>query len=323
MIPNPDDDFMAMMGLSPEELPLDDWDEPERPLPRRRERSESRSSQVPRQRRRLDHENQVNDAPTTNNGSKSRGAADATGGEGHGRGAMIRLGRGAQGVAGSSRRGQTANSGQAAGRGARAGGGGARGGQARGRAVARIPWECRTGTVVVAAPAWGLSRGPEIAEDDSLLEDSDHQDYFAPSQHRLGQDEEGDYSQEQPEEDEAEDHNNNMGPLRDGRRDPVPEKQHLTIRGDLTLTALATLAGQVVSGHERGRLVSELFDNLQGSNGQPSSSLMTQDSVENIALRCGQLEESIASMDFMYMLNVIQFRTKVIMCVSILSHFLN
>ena len=80
---------------------------------------------------------------------------------------------------------------------------------------------------------------------------------------------------------------------------------------------LATLAGQVVSGHERGRLVSELFDNLQGSDGQPSTSLMAEDSVENIARRCGRLEESIASMDFLYMLNVIQFRTKVIMCVSI------
>jgi len=120
---------------------------------------------------------------------------------------MIRLRRGARGA-----RGAVGGSGrgQAAGRGAGGGVGGVRGGRVRARAAARIPWECRTGTVVVAAPAWGLSGGPEITEDDDTLDNIINQNHFAPSQYQPDQDEEdeADGSEEQPR-----DHNNTTRPL--------------------------------------------------------------------------------------------------------------
>jgi hypothetical protein len=96
-----------------------------------------------------------------------------------------------------------------------------------------------------------------------------------------------------------------------GDIDPFAEKQALPEVASHFVAAVALAGQDVVKGTalDMSCSVSQLFHTLQGL--LPKECL-EQDSLEHLVSRCIEAEQTATCLDFVYMLNCIQLRTRVI-----------
>lgn len=123
------------------------------------------------------------------------------------------------------------------------------------------------------------------------------------------------------------------GPIPGPSACPEPENQALSSPGYHFVLDLATACRTYIFEPENSvNPITQIFNILR--NGTSSSedvraqsrllSIMSVDTLENIADRCIMAEENVAVTDFVFMVNAIQLRCKVIrLVVSILFHIYN
>ena len=93
---------------------------------------------------------------------------------------------------------------------------------------------------------------------------------------------------------------------------PCPETQALPPQAQKFLVTIATACDSVLASKERNR-ATQLIEALQGHNifVEKVSLVMTEDSLENLAIRCTAADHDIAKSDFFYMLCTIHLRVRV------------
>jgi len=107
----------------------------------------------------------------------------------------------------------------------------------------------------------------------------------------------------------------NMSPSnQSAAADPVSEQQSLPNRAHHFMLAISMVCENVVENSEDSSYVSEVFQSLSEGTDLSSTvpSVMATDSLENLAMRCILAEDTAACLDFVYMLNCIQLRCKII-----------
>jgi hypothetical protein len=100
--------------------------------------------------------------------------------------------------------------------------------------------------------------------------------------------------------------------------DSHPEKQCLPERAAHFVLAVSLACRDVIANanSEASCSVFQLFQSLQGL--APNELQSEDDSLQNLALRCIRAEQVVSSVDFVYMLNCIQLRCKVVRQVAVL-----
>jgi len=173
-----------------------------------------------------------------------------------------------------------------------------RGGRGRGRGT-RGRKKCRS-RGAKPPPAWshdpfpGIRGGQDASNDDSDLREED----FQPSSH-LAEDDQNSQSQ-------------HAVSIPGG---PLPEIQVISAPGHHFILSLAVLCRTFLSDHTDGEnTITQTLKHLSGTHDRSSTlrSVMSVNSLENLAERCAMSEENVAVSDFMFMVNAIQLRCKVI-----------
>lgn len=180
------------------------------------------------------------------------------------------------------------------------------GGRVGGRGRSRQNKKCRTRGAAAPAP-WIVDPRP-CAEEGNINNEDLREEEFFPSR-QIEVNENG--------------HHQAIGFISQLTQQPEAENQILHYSGhhfvlDLVLACRCFLSNPL---NESNSIV-KIFQFLNSSNHYSAESLrtvMVVDSLDNLAARCSQAEENIASTHFVFMLNAIQLRSKVIRFVSPIS----